>query len=388
MSSINPNFDFDDLNSHAENMASGGSLNLKKIQATHEKLKELKAKEIKFSSPILTQNENPVIFPHTINVIQGQAGVHKSRIAETICSAMIKTHSCENHLLSYKRNNFEISHTVVYVDTERNLSEQLPFALQSIQIKAGYIREDNPANFDFISLLEINRKDRFSALNEYLEQLRKVKSTPLFIVLDVSTDCIEDFNRTSHSMQLIDLMNVAINEHNVVFLCLIHENPNSNKARGHFGTELMNKASTVMQVGFEMNSSNEPTDLIRVKYLKCRSTKKHNSFHVKYCENEKGLVLANASDVSQVINNRKHKASNEDLIDFIELQLGDGTTMPRPEILELLCAEFKASARTIEERLKVLIENDSELYDNEGNNCRLVKDKEEKKVIYKLKKRD
>ncbi|MGB0431583.1 MAG: hypothetical protein ACPGLV_14000 [Bacteroidia bacterium] len=386
MASINPNFD--DLNSHAENMASGGSLNLKKIQATHEKLKELKAKEIKFSSPILTQNANPVIFPHTINVIQGQAGVHKSRIAETICSAMIKTHGCENHLLGYKRNNFEISHTVVYVDTERNLSEQLPFALQSIQIKAGYNREDNPTNFDFISLLEINRKERFLALNEYLEQLRKDRSTPLFIVLDVSTDCIEDFNRTSDSMQLIDLMNVAINEHNVVFLCLIHENPNSNKARGHFGTELMNKASTVIQVGFEKNSSNEPTELIKVKYLKCRSTKKHDPFHVKYCDTERGLVLADASDVSQVINNRKHKASNEDLIDFIELQLGDGTTMPRPELLELLCAEFKASARTIEERLKVIIENDSELFDNDGNNCRLEKDKEEKKVIYKLKKRD
>jgi hypothetical protein len=69
--------------------------NLKIVLATREKLKERKASEIRFSEPVLKQGENAVIFPHTINVIQGQAGVHKSRLAENICAAFqCNTHRC------------------------------------------------------------------------------------------------------------------------------------------------------------------------------------------------------------------------------------------------------------------------------------------------------
>ena len=64
--------------------------NLKIILDTRQKLKELKATDIKFSDPILKQGENAVIFPRTINVIQGQNGTHKSRLAEYICSALLK----------------------------------------------------------------------------------------------------------------------------------------------------------------------------------------------------------------------------------------------------------------------------------------------------------
>lgn len=149
------------------------SANLETVLATNAKLKVLKAGEIKFSEPVLQQGENAVIFPHTINVIQGQAGVHKSRLAENICSALIKKNSSENELLGFNRLSYNATHTVVYVDTERNLTEQLPYALQSIQIKAGYDRTEHPNNFEYISLLQINRKDRFKTLNEYLEHIKK-----------------------------------------------------------------------------------------------------------------------------------------------------------------------------------------------------------------------
>lgn len=360
------------------------SNNLITVLATREKLRKLKANEIKFSQPVLRQGENAVIFPHTINVIQGQAGVHKSRLAENICAAFLKQHNCCNELLGFNRINFDATHTVVYVDTERNLSEQLPYALQSIQIKAGFERTDHPSNFEYISLLEINRKERFAVLNEYLNHIKKSTANPLFIVLDVSTDCIEDFNKTDKSMELIDLMNIAINEHNVIFLCLIHENPKSDKARGHFGTELMNKASTVMQVSFEKDASQNDTDIIRVKYLKCRSTARHTPFYIKYSNEVNGLILAEASEVTGVMNSRKQKASNEDMIEFIEMYLGDGAALTRVEFLEKLCKDFKASQRTIESRIAEIMNIENEIFNSKGEPCKLSKETKEKTVYYKL----
>jgi hypothetical protein len=362
----------------------GISKNLKTVLESQETLRAIKEREIRFSEPVMRQGENAVIFPHTINVIQGQAGVHKSRLAETICSAFLKLDNNQNELLGFNRIDPNTRHTVVYVDTERNLSEQLPYALQSIQIKAGYNREEHPENFEYISLLQINRKERFAALNEYLNHIKQKASNPLFIVLDVSTDCIEDFNKTDKSMELIDLMNIAINEHNVIFLCLIHENPKSDKARGHFGTELMNKASTVMQVAFEKDASQNDTEIIRVKYLKCRSTARHQPFYVKFSKEAKGLILADPGDVSAVVNNRKHKASNDDVIEHLEMYLGDGTEIKRVELLDKLCKDFKAAQRTIEARLKQIIEAEDEILSNDGQSFKLAKETKEKVVFYKL----
>lgn len=396
LNTINPAYEFDkyrigveDIKTEAEQLLKQGneasiSDNLKTVLATREKLKKIKASEIRFSEPVLKQGENAVIFPHTINVIQGQAGVHKSRLAENICAAFLKLNGNQNELLGFSRLNFNATHTVVYVDTERNLSEQLPYALQSIQMKAGYNRADHPSNFEYISLLQINRKDRFATLNECLNHFKKSTNNPLFIVLDVSTDCIEDFNKTDKSMELIDLMNMAINEHNVIFLCLIHENPKSDKARGHFGTELMNKASTVMQVGFEKDASQNDTDIIRVKYLKCRSTARHTPFYIKYSNDAKGLVLVDANEVAGVINNRKHKASNEDMTEFIEMYLGDGATLTRVELLDKLCKDFKASQRTIESRITEIMSSDIEIFNEQGQGCKLSKETKEKIVYYKL----
>lgn len=387
---IEPVFEFDkiglaEIQRETEiKLAETSTENLKKILSTRQKLKERKANIIKFSDPVLKQGENAVIFPHTINVIQGQAGVHKSRLAEMICSSFMKLNGFETELLGFSRTTFEANHMVCYVDTERNLSEQLPFALQSIQMKAGYNLSDHPDNFDYISLLEIDRKQRFSALNEYLTHLKTTSNRPLFVVLDVSTDCIEDFNKTDKSMELIDLMNVAINEHDVIFLCLIHENPKSDKARGHFGTELMNKASTVMQVAFEKDANQNDTDIIRVKYLKCRSTARHTPFYIKYSNEVKSLVFADTGDVSDVVNKRKHKASNEDMIEFIEMYLGDGTTMPRTELIDKLRKDFGTSTRTIETRLKEIISSETEIFNSQGAICKLHKELDEKVVYYKL----
>jgi hypothetical protein len=203
--------------------------NLQKVLKTKEKLKENKAKTIIFSKPILTQNELPVFFPNTINVIQGKKGQHKSRIAEYVCSVLLKKAGYEKEILNFQADP-DKAFSICFIDTERNISEQLPYALQQIQLRAGYRITDDPDNFEYISLLEIDRKFRFDTDRLFLEHLRITYKNHIFIVLDVLTDCVENFNDPKDSLKLIDLMNMTINEYNVTFLCIIHENPNGEKA--------------------------------------------------------------------------------------------------------------------------------------------------------------
>lgn len=358
---------------------------LKVVLESEQRLKQLKSADIVFSKPVLLHNDKPILFPRTINVIQGQAGVHKSRLAEYMCSAFLKNGHTDSRLLGFRKADDAKQYCVVYVDTERNQSEQLPFALQSIQLKAGFRKDEHPKNFRYISLLEIPRQERFPALELYLEQLRNEISDPLFVVLDVITDCIEDFNKTDKSMQLIDMMNVAINSYDVVFLCLIHENPNSEKARGHIGTELMNKASTVIQVSFERDGNRNFTDLIKAKFLKCRSTERHSPFNFKYCQIEKGLIIASESDIQSVLQSRTKKGDIGEIAEYLEGVLGDMNKTPKSEVFEGIKMNFSLSTRTLDERIKEIFETGQFLFNDEGVKCTLQKEQQGKVIYYFLK---
>jgi hypothetical protein len=355
---------------------------LDKVLKTREVLAVNKSQKIIFSNPILSQNENPVFFPKTINVLQGKAGVHKSRLAQIICSSLLKTPECSKEFLGFHADIFK-SYAICYVDTERNLSEQLPYALQQIQVMAGYEIEDNPDNFDYISLLEFERKERFEVLNEYLEHVRTKYSRHIFIVLDVITDCVYNFNDAKDSMALIDMMNITINRYDVTFLCLIHENPGSvDKARGHLGTEIMNKASTVIQVGFEKDSERKEMDLVKVAYLKCRSSKKHEPFYVQYSDEDNSLVLADQDVVFELMQHKKQKASSLDIIEKIEIILSE--PLSRREILSQLCQEFSCTERLMDDRLREIIDTKAILRDKDYKDCHLVKEKQGKTLIYRL----
>jgi hypothetical protein len=272
---------------------------------------------------------------------------------------------------------------VCYVDTERNLSDQLPYSLQQIQTKAGYTIQDHPYGFDYISLLEFAREERFEMLNMYIEHIRKKFPMHLFIILDVITDCVFNFNDTKDSMKLIDMMNQTINRYDVTFLCLIHENPGSaDKARGHLGTEILNKASTVVQIGFEKDAENHNTNLIKVAYLKCRSSKKHEPFFVQYSDAEKGLVIADHSTIQETMDSRNQKASLDSTLEFIGAFLTE--PMPRKDFIEKLCAEMNCKERTVEARLKSIITHSFAIPVGDGKAKTLCKKTENREIIYYL----
>ncbi|MES2592706.1 MAG: hypothetical protein V4608_12545 [Bacteroidota bacterium] len=357
------------------------SENYTKIIESQKKLNERSKKQISFSRPIIEREELGVIFPNTINVIQGKSGVHKSRLVENLCSTLLARDENKTFLgfKAYDNNCF----TVLYVDTERNQKDQYPNAIQKIKLNAGYSIESEIKNFDFISLIEVSRIERFEALKEYLETVREKFDNHIVIVLDVITDCISNFNDPNETMKLIDLLNMMINEFNVTFICLIHENPSSgDKARGHLGTEIMNKASTVMQIGFEKDKNQKDSELIKVNYLKARSTRKFEPFYLIYSEIEKGLILAEDEIVNDYLDAKKSKAD----ITQLKEQLSKILIEPKEKSIVItdLVNYFKCGTRTIESRLKQLLDDTILIKDHNGVDCYLYKEIKNGKTHYKL----
>ncbi|TAE23096.1 MAG: hypothetical protein EAZ92_14990 [Candidatus Kapaibacterium sp.] len=265
------------------------------IKQVQKSVFERATKLITFTNPIIFYNgEIPVIYPNTIVVVSAKTGRYKTQIAEMLCSVLLRHPDSPKSLLNFTANT-EREYAVLYVDTERNLSEQLPYSIQQIRERAGYSRFQELANFDCISLLQTERSSRLFALKVYLEDTRhRYKDKHLFVVLDVVTDCCTNFNDVRESMPLVDEINTNINQFDITFLCVIHQNPSAmdDKSRGHLGTELENKASTVLTLAMEKGSQ-----LLEVSCKKQRSTAPFQTLYARYSEQEHGLILASQTEV-------------------------------------------------------------------------------------------
>ncbi|MCI4667829.1 MAG: toprim domain-containing protein [Bacteroidia bacterium] len=363
---------------------SGTSKHLLTLIRSSKSLDERVKTKISFSKPIISQNDIPWIYPNTIVVIQGQTGTHKSRLVETIGSAIISHSGPENNILGLSVNR-SFDYSFIYIDTERNIQEQFPYALQQIKLKAGFQIDDKVPQLGFTSLVEIPRDERVETLEAYIGHLKAISKTHLVIVLDVVTDCVLDFNRSEESMQFIQHLNRVINQNGVTFICLIHENPGHNsKARGHLGTELANKASTLIQIGFEKDANRKDTDLIRLKFLKFRQGKRPENVFLKYDEIVKGLVLADALSVQRVMDKKVLVADPELVSDFLAEKLMN-KPMRKASLVNMLTKHFSISEKTARERIKQILNNEHYKHANKDKKiCVLDSFKEAKQVYLKL----
>lgn len=348
-----------------------------KIIETSEVIAEARKNEIHFQEPFLLLDGEPVFFPNTINIIQGKAGVHKSRLAEIICAALLKARNCRNELLGFVANE-KYNFNVRYVDTERNIRSQLPYAMRELFKKAGHDPAVNLENFETISLLEFDREERFEALEDYIRETNRFNKGHTLIILDVITDCLTNFNDAKDSLKLIDLMNRCINSQDVTFICLIHENPGngSDKARGHLGTEILNKSTTAIQVSFERDKEGNQLDILKISYVKCRNSKKHKPTYAYYSDIEKGLVLADSQLITETLDKKREKATLEEVKSELKILLTG--PMTKEELVEHLTSDLKCSQKTIENRIKEVITQGMEIQNMQGQLCLLKKTQKDK----------
>ncbi len=318
------------------------------IEEDKIKINQLRKQKIMPTEPIISFNGIPYIEANAITVIQGKAGAAKSRLAQMLCSHLIMSPN-KHTPFGFIVHNVKDLH-ICYADTERNTITQCPRAVQNILYNAGYSRDTDINNLEFISILRIPRENRFQALKSYIENLKeKYKNKHILLILDVITDCISSFNDAQDSLQLIDMLNTLINESKISILAVIHENPGTDKARGHLGTELLNKASTQIQVGYAKEKDGVDSKVIEVKILKNRNVGKSNSLY--YTIDEYGNLIPVNDDV--IISLQKPK-ENKACVFQIMKELGNISNWPlsNAELVNLLMKKHNASNRTIESRLR------------------------------------
>jgi hypothetical protein len=249
--------------------------------------------KIHFAPPILTRtgkdgSTEPIFYANTLTMITGLAGVHKSRLAETILAAFLSAPGNFYDLLGLNAQRAGDC-VACLIDTERSLEAQLPFAIQQIRRLAGFCRTESVPNLEYTSLVNLRRADRQFAMREFFQHVRKKhEKKHLIFVIDVLSDLCEDFNNPRFALPLIDELNDMINRHSCTVIAVLHQNPSgfNDKSRGHLGSEAENKSSTVITIGKHQDLD----DVFAVRCKKQRSDKPFSTFYVKFCDVQKTLV--------------------------------------------------------------------------------------------------
>ncbi|NQY10439.1 MAG: AAA family ATPase [Flavobacteriales bacterium] len=169
---------------------------------------------------------------------------------------------------------------VLYFDTEQ-AKYHVQLALKRI---CEQININEPQELEVYGLRSQKPSERL-ALIEYA-----IYNTPNlgFVVIDGIKDLINSINDEAEATMVASKLLKWTEEKNIHIVTVLHQNKSDNNARGHVGTELINKAETVLSV----TKSDQDEEISIVEAQQCRN-KEPKSFAFEINENGLPVIVKN-----------------------------------------------------------------------------------------------
>jgi hypothetical protein len=216
--------------------------------------------------------------------------------------------------------------------------------------ETGLTKDQLKEFFTLLPLSTTRRQLRVEVMGEQFQELIKEKDKggklDYVIVVDIVSDLVGDFNSVLDTNLINDIL-VKTLALGVTFILILHENPGqTEKARGHLGTELTNKAGTVLQIA----ETPSPT-VYKMKILKSRMTEKYESVYLKFDPESNNLVVVDENDRDLVTEDRYLSQICKALYEKNFAQIS------RVDLLAFLKRRIRIGERKLEDKLKYLVEN-------------------------------
>lgn len=182
-------------------------------------------------------SEHPVTIctEGNISVIKGIAKSRKSFLVAMLTAASLSDKIIYRKFISVPKK------LVVYFDTE-----QSSFYVQQAIYRIHAISNGNGFETRFYSfcLRPYTPSERLEMIEYVFENFKNLG----FVVIDGIRDLIRDINSPEESTMISSKLLKWSERSGAHIMTVLHENISDGKLRGHIGTELMNKAETVIRV--------------------------------------------------------------------------------------------------------------------------------------------
>lgn len=166
-------------------------------------------------------------------------------------SAMVSACIINGMVLNYRASLPEGKRKIIYFDTEQS-RYHCHNVVERIYRLAGLSLKSEDKRIKFYGLREFTPALRI-ALIDYA--LRKSSGVGL-VIIDGLRDLMYDINNAKESTDVMTMLMAWTSNYNLHIHCVLHLNKNDNNTRGHIGTELENKAETVLVISKDKSDSN------------------------------------------------------------------------------------------------------------------------------------
>lgn len=164
---------------------------------------------------------------------------------------------------------------VVFFDTEQDEGDGQRI-MRRVHYACGWDFRQNNDRFQLFHLREIDAKERRDFVCKAIEYIK-----PDLVIVDGIRDLLSDFNDLEQSAALIqDFMRLS-SEYKCAIWAVLHVNPNSEKMRGHLGTELGNKVADILYMTKDKNPRDEDDVTYKMEEVAARSHKDIRSINFR-----------------------------------------------------------------------------------------------------------
>jgi hypothetical protein len=163
---------------------------------------------------------------------------------------------------------------IVFFDTEQSEYDLYWAARRAVLLNQITY---HPTNYDVFCLRPLSPIERVAFIENYLEQTMNVG----YIVIDGIRDLLTDINSPEQATEITTKLMQWTKVYDIHASVVLHENPGSDKLRGHLGTEVQNKAETVISI--EKPTDNPTVSRVIPKFI--RGSKEFDEFAFTINEN-------------------------------------------------------------------------------------------------------
>lgn len=172
-----------------------------------------------------------------ISMVIGKAKSGKTFWISSLMAALVKNNHEVNCLKACLPPEKEVC---LYFDTEQSDYHAQKTALRVLKI-AGVTEH---VNFRAYGLRGHSAQVRLELIEHAIRKIGNVG----FVVIDGIRDLIKTTNDEAESVALSGLLLKLSQEYGIHIMCVLHRNKTDDNARGHIGTEMLNKAEIVISV--------------------------------------------------------------------------------------------------------------------------------------------
>ena len=205
------------------------------------------SKKIEKPVPIISIAENVISSAGNLTMLSGQSKAGKSAFCSVVLAGAIRGHNFyyDGFEQLYIDGN-EQKKAVIHIDTEQAKHNHFHNLKNAVLSRVSF--KELPKYFKSYNIRETELKDRMSFTKELFKNASALYNGIHLVVIDGIADYIKSVNDEVESNRVVHDFEQLSVTYDCPIILIVHLNPNSNKERGHLGSQLQRKAETVLQV--------------------------------------------------------------------------------------------------------------------------------------------